>query len=251
MVWMVSFSTAQVTIQPRQMDYSYSGVLYNSEKTFLAALHTNGVNFGYRNGSIRKYYLTNYTDIDIGTLKHPKEYNQNIRTQSVLHNISSAGAFTYGKQNSFFTIRAGLGAKRYFSEKARRKGVSVALTYEGGPSLGILKPYYLDLRKFNGDRYYIQSVRYSEKTAGDFLDINNIVSSSSAFKGFGEISLVPGLQGKSSVNFSFGDSDEYVKSIEAGLMIDVFPRSIPIMINTPNSNFFINFFLQFEFGKRK
>jgi hypothetical protein len=242
---------AQTTIQPRQNDYTFNGVLYNEETSFLGGIHSSGFNIGYRKGIIKKYYLTTYYHIDLGGLKHPKEYQQTLRAQSALHNITSANSFIYGKQNSFFALRGGLGAKRYFSEKARRKGVAVALTYEGGPSIGLLKPYYLDLRKFNDDQYFIQPTKYSAKIKEEFLNLNNIAGSSSLLKGITEMDIIPGIQGKVMLNFSFGDVESSVKSLEAGLMLDIYTRKIPIMIEEPNTAYFINFYVGVEFGKRK
>lgn len=242
---------SQTTIQPRQMDYSFSGVLYTEEKSFTAGLHTSGLNLGYRKGNIRKYYLTNFFQFELSTLKHPKEYYQNLRTQSILHNISSSGGFVYGKQNSFFALRGGIGAKRYFSEKARRKGVAVALTYGGGMSLGVTKPYYLDIKTFDRDRYSLTPTRYDGKNAAQFLDIDNIASAASFFKGFNQLGIIPGFQGHTSANFSFGEQEQFVKAIEAGIKVDVFTRKVPIMILTPNTAIFINFYLGIEFGKRK
>ncbi len=242
---------AQTTIQPRQMDYSYGGILYTEETSFQGGLHSSGIYLGYRKGVIKKYYLTTFYHLEIANLKHPKEYHQSLRAQSVLHNIPSGNGFTYGKQNSFFALRGGLGAKRYYSEKTKRKGVSVALSYEGGPSLGVVKPYYLDLSKFQKDRYFIEATRYSEKVRAEFLDLNKIAGSSSILKGLTQISVIPGIQGKAALNFSFGDGDQYIKSFEAGLAMDVYLRKIPIMVETPNTAYFINFFLGIDFGKRK
>lgn len=242
---------AQTTIQPRQMDYSYGGVLYNEEYTIQVDLQSSGYKLGYRKGTIKKYYLTKFYQLDFGHLKHPKEYHQSLRTQSILHNITSANGFIYGKQNSFFAIRGGIGAKRYFSEKAKRKGISIALTYEGGPSLGITKPYYLDIRRYNGDRYYINAEKYSAANREQFLDLNSIAGSSSSLRGLTEINLIPGIQGKAAINFTFGEVEEYIKSLEAGLMLDLYARKIPIMIDVPNSAYFINFYIGIQLGRRK
>lgn len=247
----VNIAYSQTTIQPRQMDYSYGGVLYNEEYTVQLDIQSSGYKIGYRKGTIKKYYLTKFYQLDFGRLKHPKEYHQSLRTQSILHNITSSNGFIFGKQNSFFAIRGGIGGKRYFSEKAKRKGIAIALTYEGGPSLGITKPYYLDIRRYNGDRYFVKAEKYSEANRAEFLDLTSIAGSSSTLKGIGEINLIPGIQGKAALNFTFGEVEEYIKSLEAGLMIDLYARKIPIMIDAPNSAYFINFYVGMQLGKRK
>jgi hypothetical protein len=242
---------SQTTIQPRQLDYSFGGVLYTDEKSVFGGIHTSGFSMGYRKGNIKKYYLTSFYQFEISSLKHPKEYFQNLRTQSILHNITSSGGFVYGKQNSFFTLRGGVGSKRFFSEKAKRKGVAVALTYGGGASLGILKPYYLELKTFDGDKYFLKPTRYESKNEKDFLDIDKIAGSASFVKGLNQLGVIPGFQGHASANFSFGEQEQYIKAFEAGLKVDVYTRKIPIMVQTPNTAFFINFYLGIEFGKRK
>lgn len=112
---------SQTTIQPRQLDYSFGGVLYTDEKSVFGGIHTSGFSMGYRKGNIKKYYLTSFYQFEISSLKHPKEYFQNLRTQSILHNITSSGGFVYGKQNSFFTLRGGVGSKRFFLRKRSAK----------------------------------------------------------------------------------------------------------------------------------
>lgn len=249
--WTLPQLFSQTTIQPRQLDYSFGGVLYTDEKSVFGGIHTSGFNFGYRKGNIKKYYLTSFYQFELSTLKHPKEYFQNLRTQSILHNITSSGGFVYGKQNAFFTLRGGVGSKRYFSEKAKRKGIAVALTYGGGASLGITKPYYLELKTFDGDRHSLKPTKYEPKNENEFLDIDKIAGAASFVRGLNQLSVIPGFQAHFSANFSFGEQEQYVKAFETGIKMDVFTRKIPIMIQTPNTAFFINFYLGIEFGKRK
>ncbi|MFZ1713891.1 MAG: hypothetical protein WAT88_01260, partial [Saprospiraceae bacterium] len=63
--------------------------------------------------------------------------------------------------------------------------------------------------------------------------------------------IIPGIQGKASLNFSFGEQEQFVKALEAGMLIDVYARKIPIMVETPNTAYFINFYVGVEIGKRK
>jgi hypothetical protein len=187
---------------------------------------------------------------EIGELKHAKEVRQSFDTPSALNGRISR-AFKYGKQNNLFVLRGSLGAKRYFSEKAKHKGVAVGISYEGGATLGLLKPYYLELRA--GDGQFTASTKYSAATADSFLDIWKIHGASGWTKGISEISFLPGINGKFAVHFDWGAYDEYVKSLEAGIMVDVFTRKAPIMVeldNVENNQVFLNLFLHLQFGKR-
>lgn len=230
------------------------GIVYNKEFTVDFKLHTNGFALGFNSGRLKTYYLTRFYNFEIGELKHPKEFRQSFDNVQSSGNVSRP--FVFGKQNSFFVLRAGIGEKRYFSEKAKRKGLAVGISYEAGPSLGLLKPYYLELRRQDEGEPLYQSERFSEENADRFLSITDILGSSGFSKGLGEISALPGAHAKFAVHFDWGAFDEFVKAIEAGVMVDVYFRNVPIMVeselveNVENRPLFINLYLNLQLGKR-
>jgi hypothetical protein len=239
----------QETFQPKQLNENV-GIIYNQEFSVGARMHTHGWAAGVNFGNLKTYYLTKYMHFEFGELKHAKEVRQSFDTPSALNGRISR-AFKYGKQNNLFVLRSSVGAKRYFSEKAKHKGVAVGISYEGGATLGLLKPYYLELRAPDGQ--YTISTKYSEASDSRFLDIWQIHGASGLGKGISEISFLPGINAKFAVHFDWGAYDEYVKSLEAGIMVDAFTRKAPIMVeldNVENSQVFINLFLHLQFGKR-
>lgn len=240
---------AQQVIQPRPMKED-AGILYNQEFATGLRLHTNGFAVGITMGNIETYYRTRFFHAELGEIKHPKEYRQSFDNPGSI-NGRIARPFKFGKQNNFYVLRGGIGIKRYLTEKAKHKGVAVGLAYEGGLTMGILKPYYLELRSTEGINSV--STKYTPETADRFLNIWQIHGASSWTRGLGELSLLPGAHGKVSVHFDWGAFDEYVKAIEAGVMVDVFTKKAPIMVETAdvqNSQVFINLFLHLQFGKR-
>ncbi|MEM1318650.1 MAG: hypothetical protein AAGG75_00270 [Bacteroidota bacterium] len=249
-----SLSFAQTTIQPKQIDYSNEGVIYNKELAIDLRIHTNnGFALAANFGQIKTYYKTHYYHFEIGAVRHPKEHRQSFDPSGGFSRTSRS--FMFGKQNSLFVLRAGLGRKRYFSEKAKQKGLALGITYEIGPAIGILKPYYLEIineGNGTGDPFLV-STRYTEETASTFLDVTRIYGASGFTKGFSELSLVPGIQFKASVHFDWGAFDEFVKAMEAGIMGDIFIREMPIMADVEfaeNRPYFINLFLTLQLGKR-
>jgi hypothetical protein len=242
---------SQGTIQPKPLTENRMGVVYHKEFTVDLSLHTNGYAFGVSWGKILTYYKTRYHFVQFGEIKHPKEYRQNFKDINLISGRTS-NAFIYGKQNNFFLLRGGRGFRKYYTEKAKDKGVSIGITYEYGATLGLLKPYYLELKNVP-DRPVGRntSVRYSEETAEFFLDINRIFGASSFARGLDELIPVPGLNGRIGVNFEWGAYDEFIKAAELGLMLDVFARPVPIMVNQVNRPFFFNLYLTLQFGKRK
>lgn len=242
---------SQVVLQPKQIDHDNKGIIYNKEWSTSFKLHTNGYGLGFNWGKIKSYYKTQLYSISIDFLKHPKEFRQNLRP--TFYNTSTR-PFVYGKENSFLSLKGAIGNKIFLSEKAPRKGLAVGFAYEGGMALGILKPYYLEVLNPDPNDFPNQPVieiKYTEETAERFLDINRIEGSSGFFKGFNEISIVPGLHGKLSVHFAWGAYDEYVKALDIGVMAELYPRDIPIMLIADNSPHFINLYLNLQFGRRQ
>ena len=234
------------------------GIIYNREFTVDLKLHTSGFSIGANIAQLKTYYLTRFINFEIGELKHPKEVRQNFDVQPNLGGRVSR-SFIFGKQNNFWVIRGGLGEKRYFSEKAKRKGLAIGVSYSGGPSIGLLKPYYLQFVNFadpGSPVFTTSSEKFSEDNADKFLNVNQIFGASGFREGLGEIQLQPGAHVKGALHFDWGAFDEFVKAIEAGIMVDLYFKKIPIMVespqieNTENQPLFINLFLNFQFGKR-
>ena len=135
--------SAQKTFQPKATQFDWKGIVYRKERAYEARIHTNGGLIGVNFGEIKTYYKTNYYHLSLGYLKDPREKRQNRNLSFSFPDRSSA--FAFGKQNSVLNLRAGLGVKRFISEKAKRKGIAIGYDYQVGPSLAILKPYYLEL----------------------------------------------------------------------------------------------------------
>jgi len=227
------------------------GFLYNRETTFNVRLATNrSFGFGMEWGKLRTYNKTKTLSLGISEMKHPKEQKQNA-APSVRR---SSRPFVYGKQNSLFVLRSGWGFKRYYSEKAKQKGVAIGISYSIGPTLGLLKPYYLALNypetgSYSG-RLLLQ--KYSAANDSIFLDNSKILGAAPFTKGLSEISIIPGGTASIAYHMDWGAFDEMVKALEIGFTIDVFAKKTPIFVdNSQNQQVFFNFFLNLQFGKRK
>ena len=268
-----TFLTAQ-TYTNKKFDSNYRGLVYNKEFTMDARLHTNGFALAANFTKIKTYYKSSYFQIEVGDLKHPKEYRQNSDSQIVSQGTPQS--YILGKENALYAIRAGYGRIRYYTEKAKRKGVSIGINYEGGVTLGLLKPYYLDIRQSDITRPPIiptNAERFNPNEPCNFLDPSRIFGSSGFFKGLGESAIRPGVHAKVGVHFDWGAFDEFVKAIEAGIMLDVFFQKIPHLIHInqdiydimnvncphlrpaqiesdPNRQIFLNLYVSLHLGKR-
>lgn len=260
-LWIVLFLTAyfagssQVSFQPKQVEGILKGVVYRNEMTLRVNLLTNGYSFAYHKGRLKTYYKTTYYSVELGMLRDPREMSQNRNIPISFNKISRS--FRFGKQNHHYQIRAGKGVKRLLTDKARRRGVAVGYNYEAGPTLAILRPYYLELiYNVESDGRPINVLRvekYSESNASKFLDYSSVFGGTGNRMGWNELSLIPGLQGKMGLFFSLGAFDQYAKSLEIGIMADMYIKKIPVMVETTEVSakpYFINFYATLELGKR-
>lgn len=247
----------QNTFQPKQPGNEWKGIVYRKEVAFEFRLHTNGpLLLGVNIGEIKSYYRTDYYHMSLGFMKDPRERNQN---KNRANGFESSSSFALGKQNSVIVLRAGIGRKQFISEKAKRKGIAIGYDYEIGPSIAFLKPYYLQLiYSDNTDppRSVLRTEKYSEENADRFLDANGntVFGGTSYFTGFGEMAIVPGIQGKLGLFFSLGAFDQKIKTVETGVMFDIYIRKLPIMVETDlvsNRPYFINFYVNLLLGSRK
>ncbi len=191
---------------------SGSGIIYSSEKSGSFGLTTNhGWTVGYQRGSLKTYYKTTLFSLSLSEVKHEKEQRQ----ASDPNYSRSWRPYVYGKRNALFAVRAGWGAKRYFTEKARQRGVVVGFSYMAGPVAGILKPYYLALKKTGDNPGQGRTVveKYSDDNADIFLDRTKIIGAASFFKGFADPQLTVGGQGSLAIHLDWGAFDEYLKAL--------------------------------------
>ena len=246
----------QNTFQPKQIDLDLKGVVYRQETGVDFRLHTNGFAFALNFGKIPTYDRVNYIHFEIGYLKDPREKKQNKNLS--IGPYGQSNSFAFGKVNHVFILRGGWGKRVFLSEKAKRKGIAVGYNYQIGPALAITKPYYLELQyKEDIDGRIVTEIRnepFSAENQDKFLDFDQIYGGGGFFNGFGELGFTPGIQAKGSVFFALGAYDKYIKTVEAGVMVDVFPRNIGIMAETEavsNKPYFVNLYVSLQLGTRK
>ena len=247
---LVICSTAILFSQAR--DRTSKGVVYNKEFGGNLQLMTNGWSLGGHYGIMNTYSKTRMYSFEIGELKHAREERQSpIGGGGSFSN--SARPFIFGKQNNFYTLKAGIGEKRYLSEKADRKGVAVALSYSFGPSLGLIKPYYLEIKNSdpNTRTAPTRDVKYNGSIDSEFLIPTLIAGASSSLLGFNDLSLAVGGQAKFGLHLDWGAYDEFLRAIEVGISAELYAKNIPIMVSENNRPYFINLYVSGQLGKRE
>jgi hypothetical protein len=229
------------------------GIVYDREKAVEFRLHTHGWAINYQIGTIKSYYKTNYYEFGLGELYSHKEVGKSTDPVGGGVGGSSFRSYTYGKQNFAFVLRGGMGFKKYYSEKAAKNGVAVGLLMAGGITAAVMKPYYLEVGNSRNPEL-AKSIKFTPETETLFLDKTKITGSDGLFKGFSESSIIPGAYGRVGVHLDWGAFDEFMKAIEVGIQVDIFPKKLPIMVPLDGTNenkpYFLNLYVSLQLGKR-
>ena len=214
-------------------------VFFRNERSFAILLNSDGLGVSYREAKRKNYLNKSLLEIDLGTLRHPKEYKvSNPYT-------TGTGTFVFGKMNSAYFLRGGIGHQREIYKKADLGGVAVRYFYSAGPVLCFYKPIYYRVL------YPITTIEYEikeEKFGVSIHDPSDIYSKASVFKGIGETKVLPGLYAKAGFNFEYSKEDKIIHAIEAGAQINAFPKSVPIMADADNKAIFFSLFVSYRFG---
>jgi hypothetical protein len=211
-------------------------VFIRNEKSFAVLLNTDGFGLSYRGAKRYDYLNKRLFEVEFGTLKHPKEYKQT--SQNIQGN-----AFVFGKLNSTFYLRFGIGHQHEIYKKADLGGIAIRYFYSAGPVIAVYKPYYY-LVAYPDSIYGFQSK--AEKY--NVLNWDRIYTRASFTKGLNEIKLMPGIFAKGGFNFEYSKEDKVLHAIELGAQINVFPKKIPIMASSDNKAIFFSLFVSYRFG---
>ena len=217
-------------------------IFFRNERTFAVTISTNGYGLNYRYAKRLDARRKTLYELGIGQIKHEKEYKI-----SDYNSQSLGGSYVYGKLNSLFYVRLGIGFQKELYRKEDRGGISIRYFYNFGPSLGLQKPVYYDVQVYdfdqNGQPIYVRKrMKYEEH-------IYTIERKAPFYVGFSELTLVPGVYGKLGFTFEFSKADEVFNAIEVGIIADAYIKKIPIMDNSHNHFIFPGAYVSYRFGK--
>lgn len=228
--------------------------MYERDFSIGGRLNTDGwggfLEMGYRKN--RK--IVNYFQFEFAEKKDPHEHKRagEFLGTGAFGEAYSERPFIYLKQNNFYQAKLGIGQRYLIGGKGNKNGVEVSAIYYGGISLGLMKPYYLNVRDPTTDRGI--QVKYGTGTTYDTVFTNpaHIIGGAGFGKGWGEIKLVPGLHARAGMRFDWAHFNEVVSALEVGVNAEYYTKEVPIMVEPDNKHkqFFFNAYVSLQFGKR-
>jgi hypothetical protein len=215
-------------------------VFFRNERSFGFLLNSDGMGISYREAKRIDYRNKWLLEFDGGTLKNQKEYKQSSP-------LAQGGSYIFGKLNSTFYLRAGVGRQHELFKKTDLGGIAVRYFYSAGPVLAILKPIYYRVYYLipnTGNEYEEKDEKFDNSMAS----AQDIYGRASFTKGLKEITILPGLYAKAGFNFEYSKEDKIIHAIEFGGQLNAFPKKVPIMAVTTNKALFFSLFISYRFG---
>ncbi|MEO8720861.1 MAG: hypothetical protein ABI297_05810 [Ginsengibacter sp.] len=214
-------------------------ITYKKSFLFGAKMITDGYGIFFELGRASSVKKAMLYQLEISERKHVKEEKLNSY-------FSNSTPYIYGKENFFYPVKLGLQQQRLLGNKSNKNGVAITANYGGGISVGLLRPYYVQVSDGNSVNY----VKYNSSDSSEFLGAR-VLGGPNFGKGWNEITVTPGLYAKTALRFDYGSYNEVISAIEVGLSADFYSKKIPQAVYNPKKQFFFSGYVAILFGKRK
>ncbi len=176
--------------------------------------------------------------LEIMNVKHPQENKQHSNTGNF---------FIFGKSNYLYALRLQYGRDLIVFKKAPQQGVEVKIVTAIGPTIGVVAPYYVELRAGSSDNVSIRE-QYDPNKHRSSADI---YGPGRLFEGIGESKIKLGANAKLALNFELGTIKSQVTGFEAGFLLDAYTSKIILMPTSENYSAFPTLFFTLFYGARK
>lgn len=239
--FLVIFSSLSVILSFAQTNQYGKKIAYRFENNINANLYTRGMGVGYSYGRIKGIYKTNYTNLELTYYRNAKEKRSSSKFSS------SPRTFIYGKQYSSYNLKVSKSRSQLLFYKGESKGVRINMVQKLGFNLGILKPYYLNLRTDDFNEY--TAMKFEDDNIR-FLTPSMIHSGADLGTGILESTINPGGTAEFGLNFDFGEYTDLVRILEVGTTLDVYARDISVMVFGDSSRYFLTLYVRINVGWR-
>lgn len=180
-----------------------------------------------------------YLAAELVNVRHPSER---------AYSLTNGNRLILGKQTYLFALRGQWGREFTIFRRADVQGVQLDGILAGGPTLGLLKPYYVQVVTRQNPRQVVE-VPYDPSLVQS-RDVF-IVGSGSLFRGFDRLRVEPGLHFKAAVSIELDAFQTNSIGIETGLLLEGYRREIVIIPGADNRQFFTAGFLTLYYGTRR
>lgn len=220
-------------------------LIFNKHNIFGIRLATDGYGISFEKGKFRTPYRTFTYSFELNEKHDPKEHHVSA--------ISSGGDITTVvpyKINNLYEFKVAVGQQHLIGGKGNKNGVAVTGIYSAGLTLGLLKPYYLDVQ--NRVTGKTDRMTFEELAKDTALTADQTITGSSGFTvGWGHLKYKPAANARQALRFDYGRLNQTITAIEVGLTEEFYFSKIPLAYEVTNHSFFFNAYVSILFGSRK
>jgi hypothetical protein len=160
--------------------------------------------------------------------------------------------YVEGKLNYLINFRPEYGRQWILLKQASDGGTSLNGRLATGPTIGIQKPYFVDIvyTDVSSGRTATKSVPMA--SALDNTYNKSIISGEgSLFSGFSEAKFIPGWHLKTALEFKFETLKQNYLAVETGFIVDYYSQPVEILNQTAPRSVYTTGYVTFFFGKSK
>ena len=123
-------------------------IVFNKQSVFGIKLATDGYGITYEIGKFKSPRKSTLFQLELSEKKHKKEK----KLAASIDNQFQINSVVFGKTNNFYQLKLGVAQQQVIGGKGNKNGVAVSAIYGGGLSVGMLKPYYVDVEDSSNNR---------------------------------------------------------------------------------------------------
>ncbi|MBC7828118.1 MAG: hypothetical protein H7122_10250 [Chitinophagaceae bacterium] len=215
-------------------------IVFNKQSVFGIKLATDGYGIAYEIGKFKTARRSTLFQLELSEKKHKKEK----KLAASIDNQFQINSVVFGKTNNFYQLKLGIAQQQIIGGKGNKNGVAVSAIYGGGLSMGMLKPYYVDVEDSANNR--------SRQTYPEIVDKNYFELGAAGFTvGWNAVKIRPGAYVKAAMRFDYGRLNETVTAIEVGLGAEFYSTKMSQIIYSKEKQLFFNAYVSLLLGRRK
>ena len=223
-------------------------IIFNKQNVFGIHLSSNGYGLSYEKGYFKTPTKTLLYQFELNEVHSPKEHHI---TATSDNGYSFSSVVPY-KANNLYEVKAAIGQELLIGGKGNKNGVAVQALYSGGLTLGLLKPYLLDVS--NPITGASTQMTYAQLVAAENSNTNfgyEPTGAAGFTAGWDKLSFKPAINARQAMRFDYGRENRTVAAIEVGITEEYYASKIPLMYLINGQHFFFNSYVAILFGNRK
>jgi hypothetical protein len=192
---------------------------------------------------IKTFPNRSFVNVDLTNTKEYREFDSPFSY--------NGKTYVEGKLNYLLNFRPEYGRQWALLKQASDGGTSLNGRIATGPTIGIQKPYYVDIVYTEAGGKSISTSVPMAKALDNSYTKSIISGEGSFFSGISQAKFIPGWHVKTALEFKFETLKQNYLAIETGFIVDYFSQPVEILNLTNPRSVYTTGYVTFFFGKSK